>query len=75
MKAEIVDLILREYTKNEFDYTTWLTKWQDFVHPGTGETGSEYIERMKDYPQFNPKLQSNSQIIILVEPLYKIEAN
>lgn len=68
----ITDLIIRQYTKDEFDEAVWRLKWENFIHPHTKESGSEYLERMKDEPNLNPELQKNAPFLILVEPLYGI---
>lgn len=67
---QIIDFILREYKKDTFDENLWRMKWEDFNHPNTNESGSEYLERMKDHMPLNPKLQSGSPVIIVLEPLY-----
>ncbi len=71
--TQITDLVLREYKKEEFDEEIWRLKWEDFVHPHTGESGMKYLERMTDNPALNPRLQQGSKVIIVIEPLYGLK--
>jgi hypothetical protein len=68
--TSVADLVLREYKKEEFDEQLWRLKWEDFRHPHTGENGTQYLNRMKSELPFNPSLQKNSNVIIVIEPLY-----
>ena len=68
--TQVADLVLREYKQEEFDEELWKLKWEDFVHPHTRESGTQYLDRMKNELPFNPSLQKNSKVIIVIEPLY-----
>jgi hypothetical protein len=70
IKMAIVDLVLREYKSKQFDEVVWRMKWEDFIHPDTQESGTEYLDRMKDQLPLNPTLQKDRPIIIVLEPLY-----
>jgi hypothetical protein len=61
---------MREYKQEEFDEKLWRLKWENFRHPHTNETGTDYLVRMRDNPALNPQLQRESKIIIAIEPLY-----
>ena len=45
-------------------------KWENFIHPGTQETGTEYLERQQENIMLNPALQKQYPKLFLLEPLY-----
>lgn len=66
----ITDLIIREYNIEQFDEELWRMKWSDWIHPHTGETGTQYLNRMTDNMLLNPSIQKASNTLVLIEPLY-----
>jgi len=68
--TQVIDLVMREYKKEEFDEELWRLKWEDFRHPHTSEDGITYLARMRDNPALNPQLQREAKVIIVIEPLY-----
>ena len=70
MDMEIVDIVLREYNKKDFNEEVWRLKWDDFYHPFTKERGADYLQRNIDKLPFNPALQKDAKVIIVLEPLY-----